>query len=166
MCSLEALLLDDLGKRADESCEIESVPSSERGDQNVLRMQRACDRENETERSITSRRRRPNGHWCFLVKARASRAKASTARGKGKQGQQGQQGQGRHGRDKSKDSMECWNCGKRGHFSKDCWRKNDNKGKGKHKKFATDVHILDSKKPEEGNNEPEVEIGGFHHVFP
>ena len=54
--------------------------------------------------------------------------------------------------------MECWNCGKRGHLSKDCWSKNDNKGEGKHKKVATDAHNLDSKKPEEGNNEPEVEL--------
>ena len=66
------------------------------------------------------------------------------------------------GKDKNKDTVECWNCGKRGHPSKDCRSKNDNKGKGKHKKVATDAHNLDSKKPEEGNNEPEVEIGGFH----
>ena len=83
---------------------------------------------------------------------------------KGKQGQQGQQRQGRQGRDKSKDknkdSVECWSCGKRGHLSKYCWSKNDNKGK--HKKVATDAHNLDWKKPEEGNNELEVEIGGFH----
>ena len=76
-------------------------------------------------------------------------------KGKGKQGQQGQQGQqGRDGgkdKDKNNDSIECWNCGKRGHYLKDCWsKKNTNKGgtKGKRKsKNATDAHNLDSTKP-------------------
>ena len=89
-----------------------------------------------------------------LAKARANKAKASMARanGKGKQGKQGQQGQ--HGqdkdksKDKTKDSVECWNCGKRGHHSKDCWsKKNTNKGgsKGKHKPKNADAHNPDSK---------------------
>ena len=92
-------------------------------------------------------------------------------KGKEKQGQQGQQRQ--QGRDRSKDkdknndSMECWNCGKRRHHSKDCWsKKNTNKGgsKGKHKsKNATDAHNLDSTKP--ATVEPEVEIGGFDMSF-
>ena len=74
-----------------------------------------------------------------LAKARANKAKASTARAKakGEQGQQGQQGRDKiKDKDKNKDSIECWNCGKRGLYSKDCWRKkNTNKGgsKGKHK---------------------------------
>ena len=77
-----------------------------------------------------------------------SKGKRGKGKGKGKQGQ-GQQGQ--HGQDKSKDkgknkdSIEWWNCGKRGHSSNDCWSKKDNKGgsKGKHKaKNATDAHNL------------------------
>ena len=99
------------------------------------------------------------------------KGKQGKGKGKGKQGQQGQQGQqGRDRRkdnDKNKDSIECWNCGKRGHYSKDCWsKKNTNKGgsKGKHKsKNATDAHNLDSTKP--ANVEPEVEIGGFDMSF-
>ena len=87
--------------------------------------------------------------------------------GKGKQGQQGQQGRERSKeKDTNKDSIECWKCGKRGHFSKDCWsRKNTNKGgsKGKHKPKNADVHNLDSTKP--ANVEPEVEIGGFYMSF-
>ena len=88
-------------------------------------------------------------------------------KGKGKRGQRGQQGQQGRDRskdkDKNKDSVECWSCGKRGHYSKDCWSKmNTNKGgsKGKHKsKNATDAHNLDSTNP--ANVEPEVEIGEF-----
>ena len=39
-------------------------------------------------------------------------------KGKGK-GQQGQHGQDRDkSQDKNKDSVECWNCAKRGHYSK------------------------------------------------
>ena len=78
------------------------------------------------------------------------------------QGQQGQQGRDRSkDKDKNKDSIKCWVCGKRGHYSKGCWsKKNTNKGgpTGKHKsKTATDGHNLDSAKP--ANVEPEVEIG-------
>ena len=91
-------------------------------------------------------------------------------KGKGKQGKgkQGQQGRDRcKDKDKNKDSTECWNCGKRGHYSKDCWsKKNTNKGgsKGKHKsKNATDAHNLHSTKP--ANVEPGVEIGEFEMSF-
>ena len=72
----------------------------------------------------------------------------------------GQQGQQDKDRDMNKDSIECWICGKRSHYSKDCWRekhgtiKGGSKGKNKHKN-TTDVT-----KP--GNGEPGVEIGGFH----
>ena len=100
-------------------------------------------------------------------KGKQSKGKHGKGKGKGKQGQQGQQGQ--HGqdkdksKDKNKDSVECWNCGKRGHYSKDCWsKKNTNKGgsKGKHKpKNATDAPNLDSKP---SNFEPDVEIGGLN----
>ena len=100
-----------------------------------------------------------------LAKAMASKAKANTARAKAK------------GSKDSKDNtdrtstrtrtVECWNCGKRGHYSKDCWSKKDtNKGgsKGKHKpKNATDAHNLDSTKS--ANVEAEVEIGGFNMCY-
>ena len=70
-------------------------------------------------------------------KGKRSKGKHGKGKGKGKQGQQGQHGQDKDkSKDKNKDSVECWNCGKRGHYSKDCWsKKNTNKGgsKGKHK---------------------------------
>ena len=65
-------------------------------------------------------------------KGKQSKGKHGKDKGKGKQGQQGQQGQ--HGqdrdkdKDKNKDSVECWNRGKRGHYSKDCWFKKNTKG--------------------------------------
>ena len=90
-----------------------------------------------------------------LAKARANMAKASTTRAMAKKGKQGQ--------DKNKDSIECGNCGKRGHYTKDCRSKKDtDKGgsKGKHKsKKATDAHNIDSTKP--ANVEPEVQTGEF-----
>ena len=90
-------------------------------------------------------------------KGKGKQSKGKHGKGKGKQGQQGMQGmqgmqgqqgqqgqQGRQGRDKSKDSMEFWNYRKRGHLSKDCWSKNDNKGgsNGKHKNNATDAEEM------------------------
>ena len=82
--------------------------------------------------------------------------KGKGKQGKGKQGQQGQQGRDKSkskDKDKNKDSIECWNCGKRGHYNK-------GGSKGKHKsKNATDALNVDSTKP--ANVEPEVEIGGF-----
>ena len=75
-------------------------------------------------------------------------ARASTVRAKGK-GKQGQHGQDKDkSRDKNKDSVECWNCRKRGHYSKDCWSKkktNTGGSKGKHKPKNADAHNLDSK---------------------
>ena len=96
-------------------------------------------------------------------KGKRSKGKHGNGKGKGKQGQQGQHGQDKdNSKDKNKDSVECWNCGKRGHYSKDCWsKKNTNGGgsKGKHKPQNADAHNLDSKPP---NDEPEVEIDKFN----
>ena len=79
-------------------------------------------------------------------KGEHGKGKHGKGQGKGKQGQQGRDKS--KNKDKNKDSIECWNCGKRGHCSKDCWsKKNTNKGgsKGKHKsKNATDAHNIDS----------------------
>ena len=95
-------------------------------------------------------------------KGKQSKGKHGKCKGKGKQGQQGQHGQDKDkSKDKNKDSAECWNCGKRGHCSKDCWsKKNTNEGdsKGIHKPKNADAHNLDSKPP---NVEPEVEIDEF-----
>ena len=92
-------------------------------------------------------------------KGKQSKGKHGKGKGKGKQGQ--------HGQDKDESKDKCWNCGKRGHYYKDCWsKKNTNKGgsKGKHQpKSATDAHNLDSTKP--SNVEPEVEIRWIQHVL-
>ena len=56
------------------------------------------------------------------------------------------------------------NCGKRGHYSKDCWSKKNTKGasKGKHKPKNADAHNLDSKP---SIAEPEVEIDEFSMTY-
>ena len=89
--------------------------------------------------------------------------KGKGKQGKGKQGQQGQEGRDRS-KDKNKGSIECCNCGKRGHYSKDCWsRKNTKSGsKGKHKSKNADAHNLDSKP---SIVEPEVEIDKFNMTY-
>ena len=91
-------------------------------------------------------------------KGKQGKGKHGKGKGKGKQGQQVQHG---HDKDKSKDSVERWNCGKRGHYSKDCWsEKNTNKGgsRGKHKPKNADAHNLDLKP---SIVEPEVGIDEF-----
>ena len=93
------------------------------------------------------------------------KGKHGKGKGKGKQGQQGQHGQDKDkSKDKSKDSVECWNCGKRGHYSKDCWSKKDTKGgsKGKHKPKNAGAPNLDSKP---SIAEPEVEIDEFSMTY-
>ena len=99
-------------------------------------------------------------------KGKQSKGKHGEGKGKWKQGQQGQHGQDKDkSKGKNKDSIECRNCGKRGHYSKECWsKKNTNKGgsKGKHKPKNADAHNLDSKP---SNVEPEVEIGGFNMFY-
>ena len=66
-------------------------------------------------------------------KGKQGKGKHGKGKGKGKQGQQGQHGQDKDkSKDKNKDSVECWNCGKYPHYSKDCWsKKNTNKGGSK-----------------------------------
>ena len=96
-------------------------------------------------------------------KGKHCKGKHGKGKGKGKQGQQGQHGQDKDkskdkSKDKNKDSVECWNCGKRGHHSKDCWSKNNtnkDSSKGKHKPKNADAHNIDSKP---SIVEPEVEI--------
>ena len=99
-------------------------------------------------------------------KGKQSKGKHGKGKGKGKQGQQGQHGLDKDKcKDKNKDSIECWNCGKRGLYSKDCWsKKNTNKGgsKGKHEPKNPDAHNLDSKP---SIAEPEVEIDEFSMTY-
>ena len=91
------------------------------------------------------------------------KGKHGKGKDKGKQGRQGQHGQDR---DKSmdKDSVECWNCGKREHYSKDCWSMKNTKGgsKGKHKPKNADAHNLDSKP---SFVEPEVAFDEFSMIY-
>ena len=96
-------------------------------------------------------------------KGKQGNGKHGKGKGRGQQGQQGQQGRDRRkDKDKNKDSIECWNCGKRGHYSKDCWSKKNTTENHKSEN-ATDAHNLDSTKP--ANVEPEVEIGEFEMDF-
>ena len=104
--------------------------------------------------------------WTFLhlAKARANKAKASTERAKAKESKDSKDSTDKS-KDKNKDSVECWNCGKRGHYPKDCWsKKNSNKGgsTGKHKPKNADAHNLDSKP---SIAEPEVEIDEFSMTY-
>ena len=93
------------------------------------------------------------------------KGKHGKGKSKGKHGQQGQHGQDKDkSKDKNKDSVDCWNCGKRGRYSKDCWFKKNTKGgsKGKHKPKNVDCHNLDSKP---STAEPEVEIDEFSMTY-
>ena len=88
--------------------------------------------------------------WTLVhsAKARANKAKASTARAKAKGSKDSTDKSKDKSKDKNKDSVECRNCGKRGHYSEDCWsKKNTNKGgsKGKYKPKNADAHNLHSK---------------------
>ena len=169
MSSLEALLPDDLEKHVQFNC-------ARLNSCGVLReeIKTYCEcRGHEARTAKQKGSTHPGGDDPMDIgafgkgKGKRGKGKHGKGEGKGKQGQQGQQRpQGRDrskDKDKSKDSIECWNCGKRGHYSKDCWsKKNTNKGgsKGKHKyQNATDAYNLDSTKP--ANVEPEVEIGCF-----
>ena len=112
----------------------------------------------KTERFITS------GHWCNLAKARANKAKASTARAKAKESKDSKDStdRTRTRARTSKDSVECWNCGKRGHHSKERLleqEEHQSGSKGKHKPNNADAHNLDSKP---SIVEPEVEIDEFN----
>ena len=96
-----------------------------------------------------------------LAKARASRARASTEKAKAKESKDSKDNTDRTGtRARTKDSVECWNCGRRGHYSKDCWFKKNTKGgsKGKHRSRSAVAHNLESKP---SIVEPEVEIDEF-----
>ena len=98
-------------------------------------------------------------------KDKQSKGKHGKGKGKGKQGQQGQHGQDRDkNKYKNMHSVEYWNCGRRGHYSKDCWFKKNTKGgsKGKQRSRSADAHNLDSKP---SIVEPEVEIDEFNMTY-
>ena len=56
------------------------------------------------------------------------KGKRSKGEGKRKQRHQGQSDKDKD-RDKNRESIECWNCGKCSHHSKDCWSKKDQTNK-------------------------------------
>ena len=147
--SLEALLPDDLEKHVQLNC-------ARLNSYGVLReeINTYCECRGHAARNAKQKgSSHPGGDDTMDIgaygKGMGKQGKCKHGKGKGK-GQQGQQGRDRS-KDKDKDSIECWHCGKRGHYSKDCWsKKNTNKGgsKGKHtSKNATDAHKFDSTKP-------------------
>ena len=164
MSSLEALLPDDLEKHV----QLNRARLTSYG---VLReIKTYCESRGHTGRNTKQKGpSHPRGDDPVDVgafgKGKGNQSKGKHRKGKGKgkqrQGQQGQQGQDKSkDKSKNKDSIECWNFGRRGHYSKDCRSKQDSKGgsKGKHKaKNVRDAHNLDSTKP--AKVEPEVEIG-------
>ena len=99
----------------------------------------------------------------LLAKARASKAKASTEKAKESKDSKDNTDRDKS-KDKNKDSVECWNCGRRGHYSKDCCFKKNTKGgsKGKHKSKSADARNLDSKP---SIVEPEVEIDELNMTY-
>ena len=92
MSSLEALLPDDLEKHV----QLNRARLNSYG-QNINR------KIHHTQEETTQ--------WTLVLSAKA-KASEDSKDIKDKDGKD---------RDKSKDSMECWNCGKRAHLSKDCW---------------------------------------------
>ena len=150
-----------------EPCETDCVWCLERRNQNILWVwrPRKCTKR-ETERFITPRRRRPNGHRCVRQKQgqtkqmqarwgqrqREARTARTTRTGQGQeQGQE--QGFGW--------MLELWKA--RALLERLLEQEGQQQRwfEGKHKpKHATDAHNFDSTKS--ANVEPEVEIGGFN----
>ena len=69
-------------------------------------------------------------------------------------------------KDRGKEDRECWNCGKKGHLSKDCWsKKSDAKGargtghKGKGKGKSKSAHTFEAEVTGAATDEPETEMG-------
>ena len=123
MCSLEALLLDDLEKH---------VQLNRANSYGVLREEIKTHCECRGHANARNAKQKDPSHpgrddpmdiGAFgKGKGKQSKGKHGKGKGKRKQGQQGQHGQDKDkSKDKNKDSVECWNCGKRGHYSKDCW---------------------------------------------
>ena len=147
MSSLEALLPDDLEKHV----QLNRARLTSYG---VLReeIKTYCECRGHEARNVRQKgSSHPGGDDPMDVgafgKGRASRARASTEKGKskGKQGQQGQHGQDRDkSKDKNKDSVECWNCGRRGQYSKDCWFKKNKGGSRNHQLLNQKLKLTNS----------------------
>ena len=171
MSSLEALLPDDLEKHV-------QLNRARLNSYGVLReeIKTYCECTGHAARNVRQKGpSHPGGDDPLDIgafgkgKGKQSKGKHGKGTGKGKQGQQGQHGQDRDkskdkSKDKNKDSVECWNCGRPGHYSKDCWFKKNTKGgsKGKHRSKSANAHDLDS---EPSIVEPEVEIDEFNVTY-
>ena len=71
--------------------------------------------------------------------------KGAFGKGKGNRGKDS-----KHSKDKdtNMDSSECWDCGKRCHFSKDCWSKKDQTNTGGSQEKNKNNNTTDAHSPD------------------
>ena len=128
MSSLEALLPDDLEKHVQLN---RARPNSYGVLREEIKTYCECGGHTHARNTKPKGPSHPGGDDPMYIgafgkgKGKQGKCKHGKGQGKGKQGQQGQDETRARDKDKNKDSIECWNCGKRGHYSKNCWSKKD-----------------------------------------